>query len=193
MQAHAINSQSNFISGWYSRSPEDLDLLARLRGHIRVAPDRRQGTMSAGFVDLERKSSFDCTVPKTLITEYRAYLQRSVDQYILQYPWSNGYSAFDLEYPAVIQQYPPGGHFQVWHTERAGSSPRISSRHLVFMTYLNNLNNGSGHTEFHHQKLSIQPEEGLTLIWPADWMFTHRGCPVVDFEKLIVTGWLRYV
>ena len=193
MQAHSVNTQSNFISGWYNRTEEDLDLLARLRGHIRMAPDRRQGTMSAGFVDLERKHSFDCTVPKHLIGQYRSYLQRSVDAYIAQYPWSNGYSAFDMEHPAVIQQYPPGGHFQVWHCERAGSSPRISSRHLVFMTYLNTVDNGSGHTEFVHQKLSIQPEEGLTVIWPADWTFTHRGSPVEAFDKLIVTGWLRYV
>ena len=33
----------------------------------------------------------------------------------------------------------------------------------------------------------------MTLIWPADWTFTHRGVPSPTQEKIITTGWSRAV
>jgi hypothetical protein len=89
----------------------------------------------------------------------------------------------------AIQHYKPNEGFYVWHTERTGAE-RVASRHLVFMTYLNDVDNGG--TEFHHQKLITQAEKGLTLIWPADWTFTHRGVISPDQHKYIITGWLDY-
>jgi hypothetical protein len=59
------------------------------------------------------------------------------------------------------------------------------------MTYLNDVTD-SGETEFLHQQLKIKPEKGLTLIWPADWMFTHRGVASLTQEKYIATGWFNY-
>jgi len=32
----------------------------------------------------------------------------------------------------------------------------------------------------------------LTLIWPTDWTFTHRGVPSLTEEKYIVTGWFNF-
>jgi hypothetical protein len=56
-----------------------------------------------------------------------------------------------------------------------GGGGQGASRHLVFMTYLNDVDDEGG-TEFFHQKLVVQPRKGLTLVWPADWTFMHR-CP----------------
>ena len=41
------------------------------------------------------------------------------------------------------------------------------------------------------KKIKVKPEKGLTLIWPADWTFTHRGIPSPQ-EQYIVTGWLSF-
>ena len=68
----------------------------------------------------------------------------------------------------------------------------VSSRHLVFMTYLNDVDD-EGHTEFYHQKLKVKPRKNLTLIWPTDWTFTHRGIASPTQEKYITTGWLNYL
>jgi hypothetical protein len=38
----------------------------------------------------------------------------------------------------------------------------------------------------------VQPKKGLTLIWPADWTFTHRGVPSPTQEKIITTGWFNF-
>tara|TARA_R110000796_G_scaffold48231_1_gene115745 strand:- start:585 stop:767 length:183 start_codon:yes stop_codon:yes gene_type:complete len=60
------------------------------------------------------------------------------------------------------------------------------------MTYLNNIKD-KGETEWYYQKLKVKPETGLTLIWPVDWTFTHRGIPSKKEIKYIVTGWYSYV
>jgi hypothetical protein len=60
------------------------------------------------------------------------------------------------------------------------------------MTYLNDVTDG-GETEFFYQKLKIKPEKGLTLIWPSDWPWTHRGIPSHTEDKYITTGWVHFV
>jgi hypothetical protein len=92
----------------------------------------------------------------------------------------------------TYRYYPPSGGYKTYHTERTGRGEPEGSRHLVFMTYLNDVDDGGG-TEFYHQgPLVVQPKKGLTLIWPADWTFTHRGVPSPTQEKAIVTGWFNF-
>ena len=59
------------------------------------------------------------------------------------------------------------------------------------MTYLNDVTDG-GETEFLHQKFKIKPEKGLSIIWPADWTFTHKGVVSPTQTKYIATGWYEY-
>ena len=66
------------------------------------------------------------------------------------------------------------------------------SRRLVFMTYLNDIEEGGG-TEFYYQKIITPAKKGLTLLWPTDWTHTHRGQVSDTEEKYIITGWFNYV
>ena len=104
----------------------------------------------------------------------------------------NSYGNWGFVQNINIQHYAPSEGFYAWHTERTGAAEPMVSRHMVFMTYLNDLDDG-GQTEFYHQKLAIKPEKGLTLIWPSDWTFTHRGIPSMTQEKYITTGWINYI
>lgn len=178
-----------FIRAWSTDQP---DLWARLRLWAEQSPDRGPGETQKG-VNLAVKHSWDSSLNSNpgLLKEYRDHLQGCVDLYIAEYPWSNGYSAFDPEFPIMLQHYPPGGGFKIWHTERV-SRGVDSARHLVFMTYLNTVALGGG-TEFFHQKLTVRAEEGVTVIWPADWTHTHRGIVAPREEKFIVTGWLSFI
>jgi len=56
---------------------------------------------------------------------------------------------------------------------------------------LNDVSN-AGETEFLHQELKVKPEKGLTLIWPCDWTYTHRGVPSPTEDKYIITGWFSF-
>jgi hypothetical protein len=66
-----------------------------------------------------------------------------------------------------------------------------AARHLVFMTYLNDVTDAGG-TEFLYQGITVQPRKGLTLIWPADWTHHHRGVVSPTQEKYIITGWFSF-
>ena len=59
------------------------------------------------------------------------------------------------------------------------------------MTYLNDVKQG-GETEWYYQKLKVRPEKGLTVIWSADWTFTHKGHTTIDEDKYIITGWFDF-
>jgi hypothetical protein len=126
------------------------------------------------------------------IVEYIKCLDDSIKKYIEKYSFCNWYSPWNIIESINIQHYKPGGGYKAWHTERTSSHPINSSRHLVFMTYLNDVTD-AGETEFYYQNLKIQPRKGLTVIWPADWTHTHRGIPSMTQEKYIITGWLNYV
>jgi hypothetical protein len=118
--------------------------------------------------------------------------QKCLDKYIAKYPASNFFSKFGVVENVNLQYYKPNESFNFWHTERNSAAFPYSTRHLVFMTYLNDVTDG-GETEFLHQKVKVKPEKGLTLIWPADWTFTHRGVPSKTQEKYIVTGWFNFI
>ena len=89
-----------------------------------------------------------------------------------------------------IQKYDTDGHFQKLHSERMD----IGSMHRVFawMIYLNNVEDG-GNTTFPYFDLTIKPEKGKLLIWPAEWTHTHCGEKVHSDVKYIMTGWIDMV
>jgi hypothetical protein len=114
-----------------------------------------------------------------------------VNLYCEEYPEAASNGAFGFQESFNIQHYRPGEGFFKWHTERAQHNPKTVRRHLVYMTYLNTVND-EGYTEFKFQNIKIQPQKGLTLIWPADWTWTHRGITSATEDKYIATGWLGF-
>lgn len=89
-----------------------------------------------------------------------------------------------------IQRTPPGGGFSAWHYEQ-GSDYHCSRRFGVWMIYLNDVNKG-GKTDFPNQGLSVKPEAGKMVIWPAAYTHMHRSAPDLEEWKYIVTGWFIY-
>lgn len=188
MQAHVINELGNFIAGWFL--PAD-DLCARLIDYHRLNPDSKPGRLGQR-VDITKKDSVDCILEdQNLLAEYAEYLMQSVNCYKQLYPWCDNFSAWSILEPINIQHYQPGSAYHAWHTERPSAAWPSVTRHLVFMTYLNTIIDG-GHTEWIHQNCQIQPQAGLTVIWPADWCFTHRGLVSANQDKYIITGWFNY-
>ena len=171
---------------------EDLDLCDDIIEAYTISPNKRDGLL--GFIPVVNKDFKDTSeiflddCPE-VFNRYALELQKCVNSYIEKYETCNWYSPFSLIEKINIQHYEPGNSYRIWHTERCGP---MSNRHLVFMTYLNDVTDGGG-TEFYNQKLITHPKKGLTLIWPADWTHTHRGIKSSTQHKYIVTGWLSYV
>jgi hypothetical protein len=155
--------------------------------------DQKQpGCVSAG-VNLDHKDSTDVSLSDVnLLKRYAIQLQVIIDKYIQKFPYCNQYAPWSVFEDVMIQHYaPPQQAFKAWHTERVNNHPQISARHLVFMTYLNDVYD-EGETEWYHQEVKLSPRKGLTAIWPVDWTYTHRGVPSKTEHKYIVTGWFSY-
>lgn len=153
------------------------------------------GVMGCGHVP-EWKDSTDIQIhPENndpRIIDYKNALELVMLGYVNQFPWaSNDHSTWRINESFNIQRYFPNQGFHKWHTERNCADGSNPFRHLVFMTYLNDVTDG-GETEFLHQELKLKPEKGLTILWPADWTHVHRGIPSPTQTKYIITGWYGY-
>lgn len=191
MQAHDINKLNTFVSGWIN---DDTSICDKIIDYHKMSEDKFLGVVDHVYVKPNVKDSVDCKLDRDLELRnaYVGYLQEAVVKYIEQYPYANMANPWTIVEPINVQQYiPPNGGFHGWHCERGSCTPPSAYRHLVFMTYLNDVIDG-GETEFFHQQLKVKPVKGLTLIWPADWTFTHRGLPSSE-EKYIATGWFSYI
>jgi len=172
----------------------NLELCDKLIDHHKKSNKKFDGAFSnKHIVDKRVKDSIDVVLyyGEELYNEYCTELQVVLDSYVQNYPSCKYYSPFKTT-PANIQHYAPGGGFKIWHTERASKVLPNSSRHLVFMTYLNDVTDGGG-TEFLNQNITVDARKGKTLIWPADWTHTHRGIVSPTQNKYIITGWFNFI
>ena len=150
-------------------------------GHNRYEPEKKDST------DL----CIDAREQNPVIQNYLSELEKVCNLYVNFYEYSSkGQAKWQLNEPCNIQRYLPGQGFKSWHTERTAPFNLNPLRHLVFMTYLNDVPDGG--TEWYYQDLKLPAEKGLTILWPADWTHTHRGIISMSTTKYIITGWYSY-
>jgi hypothetical protein len=85
-----------------------------------------------------------------------------------------------------IQRTDPKEGYHIWHVE--SESLKSSNRVVVYMLYLNTVLNG-GETEFLYQGVKTNPVAGKLVFFPATWQHPHRGNPIYEGHKYIITGW----
>jgi len=149
-----------------------------------------------GFLNKDIKDSidvkfFNISQNKT-IKNYFTTLSGFLKEYLKHY---NIQITVNTDFVNNIQYYPPGGGYKIWHYERDSLNnlgEPISSRALVYMTYLNSVTD-KGETEWYYQKIKIKPKKGLTVIWPTDFTHLHRGIVSPTQEKYITTGWFHFI
>ncbi len=201
LRSHSLNNKSLFIAGWYL---DDTSICDKIIESHNSNPRKRSGVFyrvvdgkSTSFSNQEVKDSIDSDLDDNdeLSRRYgKEVLQPAIDEYVELYP-ECAQTGFNVQENVNIQHYKPGGGYKEWHCER--NSSNSSLRHLAFMTYLNTVNDwmwwrNNGGTQFKYQKLRIKAEKGLTLIWPTDWMHTHKGIISNNQDKYIATGWLHF-
>ena len=124
-----------------------------------------------------------------LLKEYINELNKCYLDYLEQWPFLKTMAGKMDIGPFNIGEYLPGDHFGHIHSER--TSVNSLHRLFAFMTYLNDVEDG-GHTKYHHFDISIKPEIGKTIIWPAEWTHAHTGEVLKSGKKYIITGWLHF-
>jgi len=200
-QKHLEVTPVNFIGAFYF---DNIKLCDDLITYFNNNPKKQQsgvlrlttpnGKSQLG-VHKEMKDSLDIYItPEDSLPEWQLYqyeLNKVIEAYIGLFPRASESAKWGIREVTNIQYYPPGGGYVNWHSERLSAGGHIGARHLVFMTYLNDVTD-QGETEFYHQNIKVKPEKGLTLIWPADWTHFHRGVTSPSQEKYIITGWLSF-
>jgi prolyl 4-hydroxylase len=178
------------MNNWFNEIPDD----AKTEGRLSV-----KGYGSELIVDKAVKDTIEFQMPdpylqdeatKNILLSYLEALDTSFTQYNEKYNNSilqEGTYNF-LVQPPQIQRYPAGGSFNMLHCERYSETLMGLRRHLVYMTYFDDIEDGGG-TEFPFQNFTSKSKKGLTLIWPAGWTHMHRGVPAPNQEKTIITGW----
>jgi hypothetical protein len=156
-----------------------------------------KGFVSSGSDELIKKMT-DITIhPRDLkkknfsiFNEYFDQLYKCYNDYRAQWSYLNE-NIKTLDIPGFnIQKYNPGDHFSKIHCER--DSTKFMHRVFAWMTYLNDIKSDNGKTHFSHYDAKIQPEQGKTLIWPAEWTHAHAGEILKVETKYIITGWLCF-
>lgn len=193
MKSHPINNLNNFIAGWTIDNTQSCDELVE---YFEKSDKKNTGKVGRGEVDKKRKNSTDLSLssyPADLDDapkEYLDVLLKVINEYKKLYFYCDKQKEeWGMREPFNIQRYFPNEGFYQWHCERGGLAK--ADRHLVFMTYLNDVVDG-GETEWYYQKIKIKPEKGLTVIWPTDWTYTHRGLTSPIQTKYIATGWFNF-
>jgi len=190
-----LGGEKSFIGAWYM---PDLKICDELIAFFKQSPDKQPGEIGHDHeVRKDIKDSLD------LIVEPRDFSQPAIRKYIInlmevvraytdKYPTNKLVNPWGIVENINMQYYEPGAGYKQWHTERIGKMEPSVNRHLVFMTYLNDVFDEGG-TEFFYQKIKAQPRKGLTLIWPVDWTHLHRGVVSTSEEKYIITGWFDFL
>jgi prolyl 4-hydroxylase len=188
------SSSPHFIGSWLI---EPLSICDELIDFFESHPENQAQGKTAGGLNLEAKNSLDLTIrPRELeqddhrpVREYLDTLFECYKDYLEQWPFLQSFMPRIELGSFNIQRYKPGGHFLKVHSER--TTLASSHRVLAWMTYLNDVEDG-GSTEFVHQDLTIQPQKGQTLIWPAEWTHAHKANVLNSGTKYIITGWMHF-
>jgi len=85
-----------------------------------------------------------------------------------------------------LQKTKVGGGYHQWHFE--SMAREVSERALVWTIYLNDVEEG-GETEFLYHSERHKAREGKIVVFPANFLATHRGNPPISNTKYIATGW----
>ena len=133
------------------------------------------------------------------------YIQNYTEMLRVQFHFEQTAHIRDLGYQ--IQKTEPGGYFS-WHTDdnteiitdqtyTTGVNRKAHCARNRMFTYILYLNDRyeyeDGQTEFKfgdgNTKL-IRPEQGKLILFPANPFFPHRGVPLKNGVKYLMTGWV---
>jgi hypothetical protein len=184
MREHKFSLET-LIGGWYISESVCDDMI----NYFDTNKDKHVKTNNIigkkGIVDDTRMSLDKYNKPKPF-QNYCDQLDECLKKYKKKYEDSKKSPKIFLSRHTNLQKYNPGQGYYKWHFE----DTIVGQRFLVFMTYLNDVDDGG--TEFKYQNLTTPAKKGLTLIWPVYWTHTHRGQISNTQTKYITTGWFDF-
>lgn len=90
-----------------------------------------------------------------------------------------------MESPQLLHYETESGHYDSHYDDGPGT-PRLFS--AVF--YLNDVEEG-GETEFDYFGISVKPKSGSVLMFPANYMYSHKANPPISNDKICIVTWFN--
>lgn len=87
-----------------------------------------------------------------------------------------------------IQKYKKNEGRYIYHNDAQINTKENKYRIITFIWYLNDVFEG-GETSF-NGNISIKPETGKLVFFPATWTYPHCGKMPLSNDKYIITGWI---
>lgn len=152
---------------------------------IRRARGWRAGLETSAWTELDITPLADAAL--------KGFFYQQIDQYLARY---NTDVQLDIPIPGSrllaplrIKRYLPaaGDGFQL-HFDSIGE---VANRYLVFLWYLNDVEEG-GETTFPRLGIKVRPRAGRLLVFPPYWMYQHTGNAPVSGEKFILSTYLLF-
>ena len=160
--------------------------------------NHRQGT-TLGGINTDIKDTTDITFSNTSST-YWANCSKHITTILYEHlkEWRKQFKLSETDRYAMpghltlnnsylLQKYEKNSGKYTYHDDFAISNTR-EHRVASFIFYLNTVELG-GETEF-MDSFKIKPEKGSLILFPACWVYYHRGKMPVSNSKYIITGWL---
>ncbi len=115
---------------------------------------------------------------------------KPLQDYKIKYPEIDEITSWMIQPDYHIQKYKPNEGYFAPHCEVTAAG-EFSSRVLVWMYYLNDVDNGG--TRFTNYDLNIDAKAGRLVLWTPYWTHTHHGIISSTETKYIATGWYTFI
>jgi len=121
-----------------------------------------------------------------LYQEQRFFIDKTIEEIYNKY--KNEFT-LDQDYSTITfnwkVHYTPVGGYIDWHNDLGGKNDEAWKRKIVFIIYLNDLDEGE--LKFKHFDTQIMPRAGRVLVMPTGWVWEHKADKLFE-EKYIITG-----
>ena len=157
---------------FFIRSEEVIDLAEN-------SPNWRQGTAGQGtdpkvritdMHDLDASTEIHADILETFVS--------GINEYQKKYSHCHIKGGEHLR----VGRYSVGGHYSL-HSEASGSERILSG-----LLYLNSDFKG-GELNFPNQDVKITPEEGMLVLFPSNFLFSHESLPLTEGRKYVIVSW----
>ena len=168
-----------------SWSPGD-NLMMKASEHQLDITGMKRDTILNSPIKFHHPEKYIETFPIALADIFWERVNKCLEEYILRYQIQLYTPVY--AYGFKLHKVKKGEGYHVWHYEDNYHDGR--NREFAFHTCIKAQEEG-GETEFLHQSKRFKQEVGQTLIWPTGFTHQHRGNPVLEGEKIYLTGWFH--
>lgn len=173
----------------------DLDpaLCQRMIESFETLGDHHEGNGRGFRAGLEDSAWTELNVTRVSNAHFRAQFRAKLDQALARYNQ-------DLHQPIALPNSPKTADLILKRYRRGGgegfqlhfdSIYDVANRYLVFLWYLNDVNDG-GATYFPELDLRIEARRGRLLMFPPYWTFQHAGEAPRSEDKFILSTYLLF-